>query len=261
MEQLAPNMLRVKLFGADMEQESKRNPTWSRDELILTLDFYFRFKGNPPSKESAEIKGLSDLLNRMSGDIGKGLDKFRNPNGVYMKIMNFRRFDPSFASKGAVGLTRGGKGDEEVWNEFHNRISDLHSAARVIESTVISEEYKKLVIEDDPEIAEAEEGKILTRVHISRERNREIIKKKKAEVLKKLEALKCEVCSFDFENTYGERGSGFAEVHHIKPLNTLQPGSKTRLEDLAILCANCHRMIHARKPWLGLEELKIILKK
>lgn len=244
-----------------MEQESKRNPTWSRDELILTLDFYFRFKGNPPAKESSEIKALSELLNRMSGDIGKDLDKFRNTNGVYMKIMNFRRFDPVFASKGAVGLTRGGKGEEDVWNEFYNRISELHSAAQVIQATLVSEEYRKIDLEDDPEIAEAEEGKILTRVHISRERNREIIKKKKADILKRMSSLKCEVCAFDFEATYGERGSGFAEIHHLKPLNTLQPGSKTRLEDLAVLCANCHRMIHAKKPWLGLEELKKLMKK
>ena len=134
-----------------MEQESKRNPGWSRDELILTLDFYFQFKGNPPSKDSAEIRGLSDLINRMSGDVGKGLEKFRNTNGVYMKIMNFRRFDPVLASKGAVGLTRVGKGDEEVWNEFHNRVPDSHAAANAIRSTINSEEYKKVDLEDDPE--------------------------------------------------------------------------------------------------------------
>jgi 5-methylcytosine-specific restriction protein A len=243
-----------------VDQETKKNPTWTRDELILTLDFYFHFNGNPPSKESAEIKALSDLLNRMAGEISKGLEKFRNANGVYMKIMNFRRFDPAFAQKGAVGLSRGGRGDEEVWKEYHNRRVDLHSAAEAIRSTINSEEYRKQKLDDDPEIAEAEEGKILTRVHISRERNRELIKKKKADVLKRLGSLKCEVCSFDFKEFYGDRGEGFAEIHHLKPLNTLQPGSITRLEDLSVLCANCHRMVHAKKPWLSLDELKKITK-
>lgn len=244
-----------------MRQGPQRNPIWSIDELILTLDFYFRFSGNPPAKDSAEIKELSNLLNSMSGEAGKGLDKFRNNNGVYMKIMNFRRLDPAFASKGAVGLTRGGKGDEEVWNVFHNRISDLHAAAKTIQSIVVSSKYKNLDLGDEPEIALATEGKILTKLHISRERNRDLIRKKKTDVLKRLSSLKCEVCSFDFEAKYGERGSGFAEIHHLKPLSSLMPASITRLEDLAVLCANCHRMIHAKKPWLDLEALKRIVKK
>ena len=30
----------------------------------------------------------------------------------------------------------------------------------------------------------------------------------------------------------------------------------TRLADLALLCSNCHRMIHRTKQWLTVEELK-----
>ena len=32
-----------------------KNPTWSRDELILALDLYAHFKGNPPGKSSSEV--------------------------------------------------------------------------------------------------------------------------------------------------------------------------------------------------------------
>jgi 5-methylcytosine-specific restriction protein A len=52
---------------------------------------------------------------------------------------------------------------------------------------------------------------------------------------------------------------GFMEVHHIKPLSTLNPGGKTTLDDLALLCANCHRMVHAQRPWLSMEELKTLV--
>jgi hypothetical protein len=59
-------------------------------------NLYVRFKGNPPGKGSPEIVGLSSLLNRIaSGSAGEAAD-FRNPNGVYMKLMNFRRFDPIY---------------------------------------------------------------------------------------------------------------------------------------------------------------------
>jgi hypothetical protein len=86
-----------------------RNPPWSRDELILALDLYVRSKGNPPGKSSPEIMGLSSLLNRIAGGSEGGTADFRNPNGVYMKLMNFRRFDPVYQEQGKTGLTRGNK--------------------------------------------------------------------------------------------------------------------------------------------------------
>jgi len=64
------------------------------------------------------------------------------------------------------------------------------------------------------------------------------------------------VCEFDFSIAYGNRGLGFIECHHTKPLATLGTGTKTHIDDLALVCANCHRMIHRRKPWLSIAELK-----
>jgi 5-methylcytosine-specific restriction enzyme A len=75
-------------------------------------------------------------------------------------------------------------------------------------------------------------------------------------VLRLMGALACEICGFDFEATYGERGTGFIEVHHGVPLHLLKPGTKTKLDDLHLLCANCHRMIHYRRPWLTVGQLK-----
>lgn len=58
--------------------------------------------------------------------------------------------------------------------------------------------------------------------------------------------LLCEVpgCGFEFERTYGPLGEGFAEVHHLHPLASLSAGTRVSLNDLAVVCANCHRMIH-----------------
>ncbi len=59
--------------------------------------------------------------------------------------------------------------------------------------------------------------------------------------------LTCEVpnCGFDFEERYGEIGQGYAQVHHKTPLRSAPPeGRKVNLSDLAIVCANCHAMIH-----------------
>lgn len=58
--------------------------------------------------------------------------------------------------------------------------------------------------------------------------------------------LQCEVpgCGFDFEVVYGELGRDYAQVHHLKPLGDRTKPSQTKLDDLAVVCANCHAMIH-----------------
>jgi 5-methylcytosine-specific restriction protein A len=237
-----------------------RNPSWSRDELILTLDLYSRFKGNPPGKASKDIVELSDLLNKMGAQISDRKADFRNPNGVYMKVMNFRRFDSTYISQGKKGLQRGGKLEEDVWRDFATDPRRLSETANAIRRIAIEGAIPEASEEEDEEFAEAEEGRILTRVHRSRERNRKLVENKKASVLKAKGHLKCEACSFDFEVTYGERGKGFIEAHHLKPVHTLTVGGKTRLEDLALLCSNCHRIVHAKQPWLTFDELRQLVK-
>lgn len=68
-------------------------------------------------------------------------------------------------------------------------------------------------------------------------------------------SLVCEVCWFDFEAVYGKLGAGYIEVHHTKPLHTLKPGTKTKLADLALLCANCYRMAHTKRTPLSINAL------
>ena len=102
----------------------------------------------------------------------------------------------------------------------------------------------------------ANEGRILTRVHRVRERNQGLVHLKK-EQFQDTHAghLYCEACRFDFADSYPEHGEGFIECHHIKPLSQLQPNTQTSVEDLALLCANCHRMVHYRSPWLTMDGL------
>jgi predicted HNH restriction endonuclease len=99
------------------------------------------------------------------------------------------------------------------------------------------------------------EGRVSVRVHRVRERDPDLIDRKKAAVLKSAKALACEVCSFDFRLFYGAHGDGFAEVHHLRPLAWRAMNEATSLADLAIVCANCHRMLH-RKGLIELSALR-----
>jgi hypothetical protein len=108
----------------------------------------------------------------------------------------------------------------------------------------------------DNYLMEAPEGRLLIRKHLSRERNRDLVESKRRQALDKYGVLRCEVCGFDFAAHYGSRGFGFIECHHTKPVATLAVGDVTHIDDLALVCANCHRIIHRSRPWISVEELK-----
>lgn len=107
---------------------------------------------------------------------------------------------------------------------------------------------------DSPEMV-ATEGRATLLAHLARERDRRIVEAKKREVLQATGKLVCEACGFDFEQKYGERGREFCEVHHRKSLAAIDGLIQTKLSDLAVVCSNCHRMIHRRLPMLTVEEI------
>lgn len=69
----------------------------------------------------------------------------------------------------------------------------------------------------------------------------------------------CEVCGFDYESVYGEIGRDYVEGHHIKPVSELEENEVTKVEDIVLVCANCHRMLHRKRPWLSKEKLKLLI--
>jgi 5-methylcytosine-specific restriction protein A len=249
--------------GLAIVELRRRNPTWVRDELILALEIYLRYAGNPPQKGSPEIDELSDTLNRLGRYLGIATaDRFRNVNGVYMKMMNFRRFDPAFTGAGKRGLSRGGKAEEAVWNEFSPYPRRCHAVAQTIRHALANAQEGETIADLAADgIEEAEEGRVITAMHRRYERNSKLIEAKKHRALATLGRLACEACGFDFSEHYGDRGDGFMECHHTKPVHALKSGEKTKIGDLRLLCANCHRMVHARRPWLTMEDLVAVLRR
>ncbi|HCF3807588.1 TPA: HNH endonuclease [Pseudomonas aeruginosa] len=241
--------------------KSQANPAWTRDELILALDLYLKHRDSLPSKHHPEVKGLSQLLGRIGEALGlnKG-GSFRNENGVYMKLGNFRRWDPEYTRNGKTGLAKGNKDERLVWDEFANAPVKLAAVAAAIRSIVESSipESHTLAGDDEFGITEAAEGKVLTRLHRIRERSRALVEAKKKDALQKQGCLKCEACDFDFSQAYGPAGDGIIDVHHTKPVHTLKLGERTKLSELALLCANCHRVIHAKREWLSVEQVRAL---
>jgi hypothetical protein len=124
-----------------------------------------------------------------------------------------------------------------LFDRLKNNIMRGHDFAEAFDSTESI----------DTEI-HAFEGKVRLQFIKHRKREACLRREKLREVLSKNNGrLVCEVpkCNFDFMKRYGQLGAGYAQVHHKKPLGAApQKGQLTSLKELAVVCANCHAMIH-----------------
>ncbi|WP_340010806.1 HNH endonuclease [Paenibacillus sp. FSL H7-0690] len=102
------------------------------------------------------------------------------------------------------------------------------------------------------------EGEVAFAIHRTIERDYRLIKDAKEKFLENHGRLYCEACGFDFEHFYGNRGSKFIEGHHTKLVSEMNGNYKSKIEDIAMLCSNCHSMIH-RKPLLSVKRLKQLI--
>lgn len=122
-----------------------------------------------------------------------------------------------------------------IWNLFDSFKTDIEDDIKILQSDIL-----------DAEIMSANEGaeRSFLKMHKMRERNAAIIAEAKA-LAKRDNKFYCEVCTFNFEKKYPSHGNGFIECHHKQPVAT--GGMRTTtLNDLELVCSNCHRMLHRK---------------
>jgi len=239
-----------------------RNPKWHRDEVILALDLYFSPDRGPIDKKNPNIIELSQLLNKLPLISDRpDAEKFRNPDGVTFKLSNFLALDNHYSGK---GMRHGSKLDKKLFKEYSNSLPLLHNIATEIKHIISDPELRQAIykVEDDEQAVEDSvmEGQMLYKLHKVRERSPKIVKAKKEQAMERYGKLICEACIFIFEETYGVLGTGYIECHHRTPLAQFKTEKKTRLEDLALVCSNCHRMLHKQIDVLTVEDLRDIIK-
>lgn len=96
------------------------------------------------------------------------------------------------------------------------------------------------------------------RQHKRIERNARLSKKAKL-----IHGFLCQACGFNFEEVYGTLGERYIEAHHLVPISALR-GKVVRLDpqrDFAVLCANCHRMIHRYSTPADVDAFKHMIRK
>lgn len=148
----------------------------------------------------------------------------------------------------------GSRSEDELWKAVRSYwdAGVAHIPTFVLDDLEVESEQA-----DEEEVSLGQEGR--SRAIVSRVRERSPGLRMAALAI---HGYRCQVCGFDFETTYGAWGKGFAEVHHVQELSAA-PAEGVEVDpsiDLAVVCSNCHRMIHRKaKRALPLAELRRII--
>lgn len=233
------------------------NPDISTSDLINKLTEDLR----PTGEDAKLLKGRSDtkFSQKVRNLVAhKTLDQ-RGPAGYTTYKRKGRNGYHRITLKGTAYL-RKAREPVDYLIEHDFRYSDvvdgLEQAAKATKAA-----RKVIVYRDDLQISEGAKRKVSTTVYKrSRRLRRAAINYYTHEG-----SIKCEACGFDFAEFYGKLGEGYIEIHHKKPLFQ-QGGQATEdfinqaIKNLAPLCSNCHRMIHARrKSQLTVKSLQKII--
>ncbi|MEV4226296.1 HNH endonuclease [Streptomyces bobili] len=225
-----------------------RIPSWTEDELLLAGALVVKNGWRELRTSNPQVHELSELLLSLPlhGPEALALPGFRSPDSISRKTTDFMTNQGHYAGK----ATRCGKPTLLMIEAFTQRESEMLQAAQAIEDAIGTGELHLIPPQPD-EVDEtgvsAIEGRLLVRRALARERDPKLRARKIDQVRRRGGLLRCEVCDFDFARVYGDLGEGYIEVHHVTPLH-ISGTRETKLEDLACLCANCHRMCHRCRP-------------
>jgi 5-methylcytosine-specific restriction protein A len=230
------------------------NPSWTRDETILALALYFELGKVAPPEENSEVQSLSSILRSMPyHSQAARKESFRNPAGVAFKLQNLRTFETG------KGLKNVSEMDRRIWEEFSGHPEEAKRLASLIRSGI--ESVDEMGDVEDFGEDEFYEGKLITLLHKKRERDPKL-RRRLLESRYKAAALCCDLCFGGPTTPRAEFQDAMFEAHHLKPLS-MRDGYITKIADVALLCANCHRLIHRaisiHRRWLTIAECKLLL--
>ena len=251
-----------------------KNPRWHRNEIALALELYFQLKPGEIHARNPRIIALSETLNKLPIYASRpDAPKFRNSNGVALKLSNFLAIDPTYHG---VGMASYSKLDKDIFEEFQADREKLHQLASQIASSISedSNNQKRDNAENktiqsssrtqpegddmNNEINEKEQQHYIKKIKESgktKEQLLNILSKRRRQkdstenykgtrnkrdnesiaIIKYLRDSKCQICG---KFIVKKDGSYYVEAAHVDPK---RDKGKETLENILLLCPNHHK--------------------
>ncbi len=130
---------------------------WTREELILAFNLYFKIPFGKIDDRTPEIISLAKILGR-------------TPSAVALKLANFAHLDPVLKKRGIVGASHGSKLDIIIWEEFNGNLENLSFESEVLLAEKTGkkvEEVSGIYVLDLPKEGKEREAMVKTRVNQS----------------------------------------------------------------------------------------------
>lgn len=200
----------------------------------MNLDYFSTRKLEQVSQ--THILNAIDFL-----QIHRKFANFKNAKSCYLIYPNYDPLAVKMVFGKALSLCFG---NAPVRAEhFNSRMAIEILQARGFKCVNTQPQRTGMHLQDEGPVAE---GAIQLKSHFYRERNSALAQRKKQFFKMRHGFLFCEICGLEPIEAFGEYGESCIEVHHKTPLGSLPGTSQTTLDDLQCLCANCHRIAHAK---------------
>ena len=238
---------RTKISYYIRKHENPRKKFLSYEKSVDGCRFYFWNEIAGWARENSDIKEISVV----SRDGGKN---------KYSILINGRTSDRLLQIVRELVDNQGEILSQQTTINSEGIVPSYHDAERTdINNSVPSNGIgiKGMILDEDDDSA-FPEGRERFDLHRRRERNGDLPIKVKKKRFNDVGTLACDVCDADFAEIYGDFGKGFIEAHHKIPVSQLNEESETKMTDIALVCSNCHRMLH-RGSGLTVEDLKTIV--
>lgn len=237
-------------------QSLKQTKLTERSIPMLTVAYYLSRCGvmhagkgsSPPKVLKADSWKIAYYIFYDSLGEGRNLSEFCN------SLKNARDTYDILFENGRVGW----KDRDGKQSSLGPRFNNIHSQWKNKTDSEL-EDYVLSIVQNHTDVNAQEQYSAITRTeggqkfYMSKRYERSAVMREKALSRGSI----CEACGFDFEKVYGVLGAGFAEVHHMISLAEAGMRETDPEKDLAVLCANCHRMVHRKKGFcLTIDELK-----
>lgn len=127
-----------------MKRMPKKGEKWSRDEMILVFNLYFKLPYGKMDHRTTEVKELAAIMGRTD-------------NSIAMRLNNFASCDPMLQQRGIKSLGDHKKQCQPYWDEFFaNREALVFESERILaeyQNMTLEEKYKKEIIDIPKDVA------------------------------------------------------------------------------------------------------------
>ena len=185
------------------------------------------------SKRNCNIDLLDNLLKEIYDDSGK--------KGLVTALNSIKEYIDYYKASHNVKKAR------YIMRLFHEYSLKIQYS--------IPRDYKKFIEEEDNIVLDFVEGETTTKTYKSRNREKKIRK-----LSLDYHGTVCQSCGFDPVKKYGKKLGLRALVAHHK--NPMKEGIRTtnNKKDMALVCCNCHSILHTRKHPYSLKWIRRLFK-